>query len=209
MILAALGLVSLGLAVGLSGAVIPGPLLTFTVFDTSKKGRVTGHYVIAGHVLWELGLILLITLGFGWIFEKNSNIIYLVGGGVLALMGADMVRRRPDQATMERPKVGSSIGGGLFYTVFNPAHPLWWGTAGLALLLKGLEVLGLLGVILVTLGHWLSDFGYYTFVSFLVHHHRSYVSPRQRQVALILGLFLVVLGVIFFRQGLEETFFSR
>jgi len=60
-----LALVAIGLVVGLSGAVIPGPLLAFTLFDTSKKQRVTGHYIMMGHVLWELGVILLILLGFG------------------------------------------------------------------------------------------------------------------------------------------------
>jgi len=56
----------------------------------------------------------------------------------------------------------------------------------------------------VTVGHWLSDFGYYTFVSFVVHRHASYVSPRQRQISTILGLFLTALGIYFLQQGLEK-----
>ncbi len=87
MIFESLTLVAIGLVVGLSGAVIPGPLLAFTLYDTSKKERVTGHYVVIGHVLWEFGVILLILLGFGWIILGNSQIIYLVGGIVLAIMG--------------------------------------------------------------------------------------------------------------------------
>jgi len=67
MIFESLALVAIGLVVGLSGAIIPGPLLAFTLFDTSKQGRVTGHHVMMGHMLWELGVILLILLGFGWI----------------------------------------------------------------------------------------------------------------------------------------------
>lgn len=178
MLLESLALVSLGLVVGLSGAIIPGPLLAFTLYDTSRKGRVTGHYVMIGHVLWESGVILLILLGFGWAILGNSQIIYSAGGIVLAIMGLNMIRSKTGEVKMEEAKVNSSLGGGIFYTAFNPTQPVWWATAGLALLLKGLEVMGILGVVLVTAGHWLSDFGYYVFVSFIMHRHASYVNPR-------------------------------
>jgi threonine/homoserine/homoserine lactone efflux protein len=51
MFLDVLSLLFLGLIVGLSGAMIPGPLLAFTVFDTLKKDRVTGHLIIIGHAI--------------------------------------------------------------------------------------------------------------------------------------------------------------
>jgi len=199
-----IALVAIGLVVGLSGAVIPGPLLAFTLFDTSKKGRVTGHYIMMGHVLWELGVILLILMGFGWIILGNSAIIYLVGGVVLIIMGINMIRSKGGEVKMDEARVNSSLGGGIFYTAFNPTQPVWWATAGFALLLKGLEVMGILGVVLVTAGHWLSDFGYYTFVSFVVHRHASYVNPRQHQISIVLGLFLAALGLYFVQEGLEK-----
>ena len=207
MIFESLILFSIGLVVGLSGAVIPGPLLAFTLYDTSKKGRVTGHYVMMGHVLWESGVILLILLGFGWIVLGNSLVIYLAGGFALALMGLNMIRSRANEVKMETARVNSSLGGGIFYTAFNPTQPLWWATAGLALLLKGLEVMGIAGVMLVTAGHWLADFGYYGVVSFVIHRHASYVNPRQRQISVLLGLFLAALGIYFLEQGLEKLIF--
>ena len=204
MIFESLILFSIGLVVGLSGAVIPGPLLAFTLYDTSKKGRVTGHYVMMGHVLWESGVIVLILLGFGWIVLGNNLVIYLAGGFALALMGLNMIRSRANEVKMEAARVNSSLGGGIFYTAFNPTQPLWWATAGLALLLKGLEVMGIAGVVLVTAGHWLADFGYYGVVSFVMHRHASYVNPRQRQISILLGLFLTSLGIYFLEQGLEK-----
>lgn len=56
----------------------------------------------------------------------------------------------------------------------------------------------------MTAGHWLADFGYYGFVSFVVHRHASYVNPRQRQISILLGLFLTALGIYFLEQGLEK-----
>jgi threonine/homoserine/homoserine lactone efflux protein len=207
MMLESLALIAIGLVVGLSGAVIPGPLLAFRLFDTSRKERVTGHYVVMGHVLWELGVILLILFGFGWIILGNNPIIYLVGGFVLALMGIKTIRSRNAEVKMNGARISSSLGGGIFYTAFNPTQPMWWATAGLALLLKGLEVMGILGVLLVTAGHWIADFGYYIFVSFLVHRHASYVNPRQREISIVLGLFLTALGIYFVEQGVERLIF--
>mgnify|MGYP001042415720 CR=1 FL=1 len=197
-----LALISIGFMVGLSGAVIPGPLLAFTVFDTSKKRRVTGHLVIVGHALWEAVVIVIILLGFGGVVMQNKLVVYVVGGFVLILMGVAMLASRRREVGARSFRVNSSLLGGVFYTAFNPTQPPWWATAGLALLLRGIELMGVIGIILVTLGHWLSDFAYYIFVSFMVHRHEAYLNPRQREISILLGLFVALLGVYFITQAL-------
>lgn len=200
MVLEHIALLSLGLLVGLSGAIIPGPLLAFTILDTSRKGRVTAHLIVTGHILWEAGIILLLLLGFGWIIEGHRDAIYSAGGLVLGLMGLGMIKGGGGEIELKDSKVGSSLLGGIFYTAFNPTQPLWWATAGLALLLKGSEALGALGVILVTAGHWLSDLAYYLFVSFVIHLKSGFVSPKR--ISMPLGLFMAALGAYFLAQGL-------
>lgn len=197
-------LLFLGFIVGLSGAVIPGPLLAFTVFDTSRKRRITGHSIILGHTLWEFGIILMILLGFGGIITQNKLLVYVIGGLALALMGMSMIKSEGGEIKLESSKVNSSLVGGIFYTAFNPTQPPWWATAGLALLLKGIEAMGIMGVVIVTVGHWLSDFAYYTFVSYVVHRHEKYVNPRQREISIILGIFMALLGAYFLIQGLHQ-----
>lgn len=195
-----MALISLGLLVGLSGAMIPGPLLAFTILDTSRKGRVTAHLIVTGHMIWEAGIILLLLLGFGWLIEGHRDLIYSAGGLMLGLMGIGMLKGGAGGAEASDPKVGSSLIGGIFYTAFNPTQPIWWATAGLALLLKGSEALGLLGVILVTAGHWLSDFAYYLFVSFAIHWKSGFIRPKR--ISAPLGLFMIALGAYFLAQGL-------
>ncbi len=195
----------LGLVIGLSGAVIPGPLLAFTIFDTSRKRRVTGHYIILGHVLWEAAVILVILFGFGGLMTQFRTLIYAVGGLVLILMGVSMIiRRRAGQVEVKTSRIDSSVLGGLFYTAFNPTQPLWWATAGSALLLKGLEIMSYIGVVTVTLGHWLSDFAYYTLVSSMINKHERYINPRQRLISTLLGSFVALLGTYFVIQALIE-----
>ena len=63
-----------------------------------------------------------------------------------------------------------------------------------------------IGVVTVTLGHWLSDFAYYIFVSYVVYKHGKYLNPHQRLITIILGIFMIPLGIYFLSQGLQSIF---
>jgi len=130
--------------------------------------------------------------------------IYAIGGFVLILMGVFMIRSRTEEVKIEDSRVDSSIIGGVFYTVFNPTQPAWWATAGFALLLQGLELMGIIGIVMVTVGHWLADLAYYAFVSYMIYKYGKYINPWQRQMAIILGLFVATLGLYFIVQGTME-----
>lgn len=195
-------LLFVGFLVGLGGAVIPGPLLAYVIFDSTRKGKVTGHFIIAGHAIWEALIIFLILYGLGGIMQQYKSIIYTVGGAVLILMGALMVRSKGD-VKLESSKVNSSLLGGIFYTAFNPTQPPWWASAGLALLLQGYELLGNMGIITVTVGHWLADLAYYTLISFAIHKYGRLFNPRQKQIALLLGTFVALLGAYYIINGVR------
>lgn len=190
----------LGFMVGLSGALIPGPLLAFVIFDTARKRKVTGHFIIVGHVLWESLIILLIMLGLGGVMVQYKIYIYGIGGAALALMGFSMIKSKSN-LKIESSKVKSSLLGGVFYTAFNPTQPLWWASAGLALLLQGHELIGNIGILIVTAGHWLADLVYYALISYLICKYKRFVDPRKGRITLILGAFVVLLGVYFMING--------
>jgi len=196
-----LALLFLGFAVGLSGAIIPGPLLAFVILDSSRKHKITGHLTIVGHALWEALVICLILLGLGSVMTQYDVFIYVAGGLVLILMGAFMIKRRSREVKVEGSRFNSSILGGVFYTAFNPTQPLWWATAGFALLLQGYDLLGITGIATVTMGHWLADLTYYTLISYIVHKYGKYINPWQRKISIILGLFVAILGICFIIQG--------
>lgn len=193
----------LGFIVGLSGAVIPGPLLAFVVLDTTRKRKVTGHFVTAGHVVWEAFIIFLILFGVGAVILQYKGVIYAVGGVVLVLMGVLMVKG-PGEVEIKDSRVNSSVLGGIFYTAFNPTQPPWWASAGLALLLQGYELVGSLGIIIVTVGHWLADLIYYFLISCIICKYGRFVVTRQRQIALILGVFVAALGCYFIINGIMK-----
>lgn len=186
--------------VGLGGALIPGPLLAFVIFDANKKQKFTGPSIIAGHALWEGLVILLIMFGIGSIMLQYKLFIYGVGGAVLMLMGASMIRNA-NEAELKNSKVNSSFLGGIFYTAFNPTQPPWWASAGLALLLQGYELIGPLGIIVVTAGHWIADLFYYSLISYTIFKYGKVLVPRRRQISGMLGLFVAALGFYFIIIG--------
>jgi threonine/homoserine/homoserine lactone efflux protein len=197
-----LGLLFLGFAVGLSGAVIPGPLSAFVILDSTKKRKVTGHFVILGHALWEALIIYIILLGLGNLMERYSVIIYAVGGTVLIVMGTLLIKNQSGEVKMKNSKVNSSMLGGIFYTAFNPTQPIWWATAGVLLLAEGSKLMGTSGIFIVTAGHWLADLAYYTLISYVIYKYGRYINPWQKQLSTILGLFLATLGAYFIISGI-------
>lgn len=81
------------LAVGLSGALMPGPMLTYTIRQSLAGGPRVGWVVTLGHMSLELAVVVLIFQGFGSLLQASlAQIIIGSAGGLLLLyMGLDMV----------------------------------------------------------------------------------------------------------------------
>jgi len=82
--------------VALSGAMVPGPLLTYTIIktlETSKRGYLVGFWVILGHALIEMVIIVGILMGFSVILTNHIVVksIGTAGGAFLVYMGMDIV----------------------------------------------------------------------------------------------------------------------
>ncbi|MBC8521329.1 MAG: LysE family transporter [Candidatus Syntrophoarchaeum sp.] len=71
-------------------------------------------------------------------------------------------------------------------------------------MLSGFEWLALNGLILVAIGHFLSDFAWYSVVSFSFARGKNFfVGTRYELTMLVIAIFLIVLGVLFFVKGLS------
>jgi threonine/homoserine/homoserine lactone efflux protein len=210
-------LVGIGFLTGLSGALIPGPLLAFVISDTLKKGALSGPLTIIGHVSVEFVIILaLVALGLELksYFNQLESWIYLIGGIALILMSLCIIkeakavksgsrgRKISNEMGVTKYKYNSSIFGGFLLTAFNPSFIPWWIAIGYPILLTGFEWLALTGIILVTIGHFLSDFAWYSFVSFSFSRGTNFfVGRRYELTKLVIAIFLVSLGILFFAKG--------
>ena len=102
----------------------------------------------------------------------------------------------------------ASVLGGAFFTAFNPSFVPWWATAGYAVLLVGLaSPLALAGVAVVIAGHVLSDFAWYSLLSFSLSRGRKFLTDKYEAVMLAVASFLTALGVLFLFKGAHSFFF--
>ena len=101
----------------------------------------------------------------------------------------------------------ASVLGGAFFTAFNPSFVPWWATAGYAVLLAGLaSPLALAGVAVVIAGHVLSDFAWYSLLSFSLSRGRKFLTDKYEAVMLAVASFLTALGVLFLFKGVSSFF---
>ncbi|MCW3135230.1 MAG: LysE family translocator [Methanophagales archaeon] len=217
-----ISLVGIGFLTGLSGALIPGPLFAFVISDTLKKGALSGPLAIIGHISVELPLIVvLVVLGLELMksyFSLFESLIYAIGGFALILISLFIIKEGKAAAElrsseneirdeMRVAKYNSSIFAGFLLTAFNPSFIPWWMGIGFPVLFNGFKQLALMGIILVTLGHFLSDFAWYSFVSFSFAKGKNFfVGKRYELTMLAIAIFLIALGVLFFIKGATGYF---
>ncbi|MBK7386152.1 MAG: LysE family transporter [Methanothrix sp.] len=194
---------SIGLTVGLTGAMAPGPTLLATVNSSLKDGWLAGPKVAAGHALIEMVIFLLIVKGLAVAMQEYSRLIALTGGLALILFGI-LTMRNSRSATMASAEGGSQTNpylAGMLTSAANPYFWIWWLSIGSALVISGLEA-GLMVAAIFMLGHWSADFGWYLLVSSSLDRGRSLLSPENyRRILGLCGIFLVLFGIYYLGSG--------
>jgi threonine/homoserine/homoserine lactone efflux protein len=195
--------------VGLSGAMMPGPLLSVVVYSSLRKGIRGGLLAVAGHALIEAVLVVLLFLGLKSILVKPAvqGIIGIAGGAALVWMGIGMIRdilRRGLELDLGGEGSVRSLPHGILSSISNPYWSLWWATVGLAYMAVALER-GVAGLLAFYVGHEMSDLAWYSGVSTLVAGGRRRI-PVKLYAGLIavLGAFLLALGLVFAVYGLRK-----
>ena len=200
-------LFGLGLGTGLSGAMIPGPLMLYTVSEAFRQGQLAGIKVALGHLLLEAGFAVLVVLGLRDFLSSPAFRTAVVWVGAVGLVGMGalilaQLRRfspaKPSQITFR----WGAVAGGAFFSLTSPGFLLWWATIGTSVFLQG-ALSGVAGLMMVAIGHAAADLVWSWFVAFSVERGRVYCSERMYRI--IMGgvaVCLVALGV-----GLPMTSF--
>ncbi len=204
--------------IGLSGALMPGPLLAVAIRDSARRGFIAAPLLVVGHGILEAALVALILLGLAeWLKGALAMaVISLAGGAMLLWRAVGMLREVP---TLSAPRAdagpGDAAGGsggsparsvldGIVVSVSNPYWSFWWATIGLGYLVVA-RSLGAVGVAAFFGGHILSDFAWYLFVGFAVSMGRGRLSDRlYRGVVGCCAAFLVFFGLWFGYFGVTK-----
>ena len=137
----------LSFLVALTGALSPGPLLTFTIYKSlkQKRGYIASIYILLGHATIELALIIALLAGASFFFQ---NIVFLtfvgvIGGILLVIYGIVTIKGvlKMDFETdftlkenMIKGYKGNSYVGGILVSLSNPFWVFWWAATGFSLM---------------------------------------------------------------------------
>ena len=210
-----IGILATSFLLALSGALMPGPLLTVTINESLTRGAWTGPLLILGHGMLELLTVAVILWGLGTVIHNDLvlSIIAFAGSGVMLWMGYSMIRgvrsltlagvsNQPEKGAV-RKALAHPVFAGIVVSLSNPYWTIWWLTIGLAYIFIAAKV-GIWGVIIFFFGHILADFLWYTIVSTSVSFGKRFMTDGvYRGVVAVCGLFLLCFSVYFFKSGFD------
>lgn len=199
-----LEMLATGFAVGLTGALAPGPMLFATIDLSLKKGWKSGPAIVAGHALIELAICVLVVLGLASVVRgAGQALISLVGGAVLCVFGYRTIRASGEAALSARSMGGNPLAAGIITSASNPYFWLWWLTSGSALIFLGLKT-SIAAAAVFVIGHWMADLSWYSAVSLSFARGRSLLSRRAYRIVLLCcGGFLLLFGAWFAIYSLQ------
>ncbi|MCL4377748.1 MAG: LysE family translocator [Actinobacteria bacterium] len=199
------------LVVAFSGALVPGPMFTLVVTSAARKGFRTSLFIVIGHAILELAVVISFYLGVLKYLNKPTilNIISLLGGIFLLFMGINILisifRKKikldldPDiqKGSLSRKSSIATAGNGILISLANPYWYIWWLSIGAAFMLKSVKF-NITGISTFYIGHISADFIWYLFIGFIVSTGRRFLSQKVYVWVLIAcSLFLFYLGIKF------------
>ncbi len=195
--------------IALTGALAPGPVLTFTIYKSvQKRGYLAGFFIMLGHATLEFALICLLLLGASLFFQ---NVLFLttigiVGGIFLVIFGILVIKDTYkkdftiDFVVSEediKGYKGNSFLGGIIVSLSNPFWTLWWAVIGLSFMINfNISFENPTALLLFFLGHELGDFAWYVPISIFVYYGGKSINPKIFKYVLYgCGIFMIGFGI--------------
>ena len=197
--------------IGLSGALMPGPVLTVTISQVASRGFFAGPLIVLGHGILELSLVIAVAFGLGRILTRGPVIgtVAVLGGIFLVYLGYETLRGLKGlslsiQSRAEGNKITDHpVVAGILTSLSNPYWTIWWASIGVGYIAISRRF-GPVGLASFFVGHILSDLSWYSFVALTLTLGRKMITDRlYRGVVAVCGLFLVGFGLYFGYSGLH------
>jgi len=195
--------------IGLSGALMPGPVLTVAISETTRRGFWAGPLIVLGHAILEVTLLALLVLGFADLIRRPGlmGVVGIAGSVVLFWMSFDMLRGiRHLRLDLSGGKSawGGPVTAGILMSLVNPYWIIWWATIGLGYVIISMQF-GFIGLVAFFTGHILADLAWYSAVSLFVSRGRKYISDRiYRGIIGGCAVMLIFFGVYFGVTGVRH-----
>lgn len=195
--------------IALSGALMPGPLLTAAISESIKRGFRAGPMLILGHGILEMTLVIVLMIGLAPVLQMDAVFIGIsfVGGLILLWMAWGMLRSLPKiklDLSVKDSGHDRLISTGILMSLANPYWTIWWVTIGLAYILRAREY-GLWGVLIFYAGHILADLIWYAAVAYMVDKGKRFMSDLAYRIIVgICAAVLIFFSIFFVWSGFQK-----
>jgi len=197
------------LVVAFSGAMMPGPLLTITISESTRRGPIAGPLLIAGHSVLELLLLVGLLVGLGPLFKNETFFIAIafIGGIIMLWMAWGMFKSLPTLSVTSGTAVSKKdnlLLTGAMMSLVNPYWIIWWATIGIGYIVLS-QKLGFWGIALFYIGHITGDMIWYVAISMAVGKGKKLFTDRvYRSLIAVCGAFLVGFAFYLVYSGITK-----
>ena len=194
-----------GMMLGLSGGLMPGPLLTLVISETLKHGVRAGIKVSLAPLLTDAPIIFATITILRQLTDVHTvyGLIALGGAAVLIFFGVESLRYRGSNLQLETvsPK---SLKKGILANIFNPSPYIFWMSIGAPMVLKAAKIQIPLAIGFVV-GFYLLLVGSKIVVAIIVGKSRRFLKSAYYVYAIrILGIFLIGFALLFIKDSLSH-----
>jgi len=216
---------SFSFLVALTGAMAPGPLLTYTIIksvQSGKRGYLMGLWIITGHAILEMVIIIFLLFGFSFILQNIIVVrtIGVAGGALLIYFGLSIIgnvhkdniptyflnsfnksdhepQKQTHSSTKTNKGLDNPIVGGILVSMSNPYWWIWWATIGFAFMIQfDISFRQWPKLLAFFIGHEAGDLAWYLFVSILSFFGLRYLNKKIYYGILVCcGIFMILFGI--------------
>ena len=193
----------LGVSMGLTAGLSPGPLLMLLISETIKRNRKAGILVACVPLITDLPIVLISI----FVLQSISNYHFILG--IISLLGAlylgylafENIKLKHFDPDIDELR-SKSLKKGIITNFLNPNPYLFWMTIGAPTVLKGYRTNIFLSLCFV-IGFYIFLVGSKIIIALLVDRSKALIkSSLYVMLIKILGLILLAFSLIFIKESL-------
>ena len=196
---------AIGIVLGLSAGLAPGPLLTLVISETLQHDIRSGIRVAISPFFTDLPIIILTLVVLSQLsgFHKILGMISLIGGCVILYMGYESLNPKRSESDLSKTAAPRSLTKGILANALSPHPYLFWFTVGGPTVNKAYSS-SLVSAFVFMGSFYLLLVGSKVVLAILVGRSKSFLSGTMYVYTMrFLGIALCVLALLLFQDGLE------
>ncbi|MDY6987353.1 MAG: LysE family transporter [Thermodesulfobacteriota bacterium] len=197
---------AIGIVLGLSAGLAPGPLLALVISQTLRHNVKEGLKVALAPLITDLPIILVTLYVFMRLaqFELVLGIISFIGGFFILYLSYESLQTKPLEIGLE-PTAPKSLRKGALVNALNPHPYLFWCSVGAPTMVKAQQETSF-GATAFVVGFYLFLVGAKVATALLVSRSRTFLAGNVYIYTMrLLGVLLFVFAMLLFRDGLKLT----